>query len=79
MHGIAYGSLSEDLYTGKCLHAAGWDSIFLRKDYEGPMNERYKLAVGTAPDSVAATLAQRHRWAKGGVEVLLKGTNQVSE
>ena len=35
------------------------------------MDERFRLAEGAVPDSVAASLAQRKRWHKGTVELFL--------
>ena len=45
------------------------DSAYLRKDWGGPLAERFRLAEGAVPDNVAASLAQRKRWHKGQVEL----------
>ncbi|GLE03066.1 hypothetical protein PINS_up011945 [Pythium insidiosum] len=69
--GIQYGSLTEDCYTGQQLCAMGWKALYFRKDFEGEANERIRLAEGLIPDSVAGSLAQRKRWAKGNFQIFL--------
>jgi len=69
--GIQYGTQTEDAYTGNVLHTSGWDSIYFRKDFEGAKEDRIRLCVGAVPDTVAASLGQRKRWAKGAVQILL--------
>ncbi|DAZ92663.1 TPA: hypothetical protein N0F65_005801 [Lagenidium giganteum] len=69
--GIQYGSLTEDLWTGERLRAKGWKGLYYRKDFEGESTERIRLAEGLIPDSVAGTMAQRKRWAKGNFQVAL--------
>ena len=67
--GLQYGTVSEDYWTGHHAHWRGWDSAYLRKDFAGVESERFRLAEGTVPGTVAASLAQRKRWHRGGVEV----------
>ena len=50
----------------------GWKALYFRKDFEGPMSERIRLAEGLIPDSVAGSLAQRKRWAKGNLQIFLR-------
>ncbi|CCI49536.1 unnamed protein product [Albugo candida] len=69
--GIQYGSLTEDCYTGQMLCALGWKALYFRKDFEGEAQERIRLAEGLIPDSVASSLAQRKRWAKGNFQIAL--------
>ncbi|ETW06846.1 hypothetical protein H310_02982 [Aphanomyces invadans] len=69
--GIQYGSLTEDCYTGQQLCAMGWKGLYFRKDFEGEMSERIRLAEGLIPDNVASSLAQRKRWAKGNFQIML--------
>lgn len=69
--GIQYGSLTEDCYTGQKLCQLGWKALYFRKDFEGEKSERIRLAEGLIPDSVAASLSQRKRWAKGNFQIAL--------
>uniref|UniRef100_A0A7S2RUS2 Glycosyltransferase 2-like domain-containing protein n=1 Tax=Rhizochromulina marina TaxID=1034831 RepID=A0A7S2RUS2_9STRA len=69
--GIKYGTLTEDSFTGFTLNQAGWDSAYFRKDWEGSADERFPLASGLVPESVAATFKQRKRWAQGSCEIFL--------
>ncbi|KAF4321112.1 hypothetical protein BBO99_00004023 [Phytophthora kernoviae] len=69
--GIQYGSLTEDCYTGQVLCGMGWKAQYFRKDFEGEPSERIRLAEGLIPDSVAGSLAQRKRWAKGNFQIAL--------
>lgn len=69
--GIQYGSLTEDCYTGQQLCGMGWKALYFRKDFEGETSERIRLAEGLIPDSVAASLSQRKRWAKGNFQIAL--------
>jgi len=57
--GIMYNSVTEDMYTGMKLHAAGYKSLY--------HNEI--LAIGSAPVDLKETLEQRKRWAQGAVEI----------
>jgi len=57
--GIMYNSVTEDMYTGMKLHAAGYSSMY--------HNEI--LAIGSAPVDLKETLEQRKRWAQGAVEI----------
>jgi len=57
--GIMYNSVTEDMYTGMKLHAAGYKSLY--------HNE--VLAIGSAPVDLKETLEQRKRWAQGAVEI----------
>jgi cellulose synthase (UDP-forming) len=74
--GIQYGSLTEDCYTGQQLCAMGWKALYFRKDFEGEPTERIRLAEGLIPDSVAGSLAQRKRWAKGNFQIFLMKKNK---
>lgn len=69
--GIQYGTQTEDAYTGNILHTAGWDSVYFRKDFEGEPKDRIRLCEGAVPETVAASMGQRKRWAKGAVQILL--------
>lgn len=69
--GIQYGSLTEDAYTGQMINAKGWKNLYFRKDFEGDRADRIRLAAGSIPESVAASLAQRKRWAKGNFQIYL--------
>merc|ERR1711920_754303 len=70
--GIQYGSLTEDAFTGQMITSLGWKGLYYRKDFEGEMRERIRLAEGLVPDSVASSLAQRKRWAKGNMQIFLR-------
>ncbi|DAZ93465.1 TPA: hypothetical protein N0F65_006524 [Lagenidium giganteum] len=70
--GIQYGSLTEDAFTGKMMIDKGWKGLYFRKDLEGEESERIRLAEGAVPESVAASLAQRKRWAKGNFQIFLR-------
>ncbi|KAJ0392660.1 hypothetical protein P43SY_000325 [Pythium insidiosum] len=65
--GMQYGSLTEDIYTGQRLFDMGWKGLYYRKDFEGEASERIRLV----PHSVAASFAQRKRWAKGHFQTAL--------
>lgn len=69
--GIQYGTQTEDAFTGNILHSAGWDSVYFRKDFEGDAKDRIRLCEGAVPETVAASMGQRKRWAKGAVQILL--------
>lgn len=69
--GIQYGTQTEDAYTGNVLHTSGWDSVYFRKDFEGDAKDRIRLCEGAVPDTVASSMGQRKRWAKGAVQILL--------
>nr|ACX56231.1 cellulose synthase 3 [Saprolegnia monoica] len=76
--GIQYGTQTEDAFTGNILHGAGWDSIYFRKDFEGEPKDRIRLCEGAIPETVAASLGQKKRWAMGAVQILLmKGDSEV--
>lgn len=70
--GIQYGSLTEDAFTGKMMIDKGWKGFYFRKDLEGEEGDRIRLAEGAVPESVAAALAQRKRWAKGNFQIYLR-------
>ncbi|KAJ0410858.1 hypothetical protein ATCC90586_007894 [Pythium insidiosum] len=70
--GIQYGSLTEDAFTGKMMIDKGWKGLYFRKDVEGEESERIRLAEGAVPETVAAALAQRKRWAKGNFQIFLR-------
>ncbi|CAH0516631.1 unnamed protein product [Peronospora belbahrii] len=69
--GIQYGTQTEDAYTGNVLHTSGWDSVYFRKDFEGDAKDRIRLCEGAVPETVAAAMGQKKRWAKGAVQILL--------
>lgn len=69
--GIQYGTQTEDAFTGNILHTAGWDSVYFRKDFEGDAKDRIRLCEGAVPETVAASMGQRKRWAKGAIQILL--------
>merc|ERR1719446_289393 len=75
--GIQYGTISEDFWTGHHAHNLGWDSAYFRKDLQGTAEDRFRLSEGNVPDNVAASLAQRKRWHKGGVELFLGVENET--
>jgi cellulose synthase (UDP-forming) len=60
--GLYPHSNSEDIWTSLLLHERGWESLFLPK----------VLAVGHAPDTLASYFRQQFRWARGGMEILMK-------
>lgn len=60
--GMYTASKSEDVWTSLLLHEAGWRSVFL------PVT----LAVGDAPETIAAWSKQQLRWATGAFEILLQ-------
>ncbi|MEQ1919221.1 MAG: cellulose synthase catalytic subunit [Elusimicrobiota bacterium] len=60
--GIATGSVTEDVYTSMRLHARGWRSVFVDEP----------LGYMMAPDTPAAYMGQRLRWAQGSMQILRK-------
>ena len=60
--GIYTDSKSEDVWTSLMLHERGWKSVYTPA----------VLAVGEAPETIAAYAKQQLRWATGGFEILLK-------
>ena len=69
--GIQYGAQTEDAFTGNVLHISGWDSVFFRTDFEGDAKDRSQMCEGAVPETVAAAMGQKKRWAKGGEHILL--------
>lgn len=67
VHGVPYGSMTEDALLGKKLHDAGLRSVYLDE----------VLVVGNAPETVAMALIQRMRWIKGSVEILMGALNII--
>jgi cellulose synthase (UDP-forming) len=59
--GMYTDSKSEDVWTSLMLHERGWRSVFLPET----------LAIGDAPETIAAYAKQQLRWATGGFEILL--------
>ena len=59
--GMYTASKSEDVWTSLLLHERGWRSVFLPEI----------LAVGDAPETIAAYAKQQLRWATGAFEILL--------
>jgi cellulose synthase (UDP-forming) len=62
VEGVSTVSITEDMATALRLHASGWKSVFHSE----------VLALGLAPEDLAASLAQRLRWAQGTIQVLLR-------
>jgi cellulose synthase (UDP-forming) len=58
--GVATDTVVEDTHTAMKLHQAGWKSVYHPE----------VLAVGLAPEEVAAFLTQRGRWASGCFQIL---------
>ncbi len=58
--GVATDSVTEDIHTTIRMYRAGWTGAY--------HNE--VVARGLAPDDAHAYLVQRHRWAKGAMQVL---------
>lgn len=52
---------SEDVWTGYCLHQAGWKSIAIPD----------KLAFGLCPDDISSLFKQSLRWSGGSLEIFL--------
>uniref|UniRef100_A0AAV1V559 PH domain-containing protein n=1 Tax=Peronospora matthiolae TaxID=2874970 RepID=A0AAV1V559_9STRA len=75
--GVQYGSLTEDAFTGKMMVDKGWKGYYFRKDLEGEEADRIRLAEGAVPESVAAALAQRKRWAKGNFQIFLRNKKSL--
>ncbi|KAE8886152.1 hypothetical protein PF003_g29933 [Phytophthora fragariae] len=50
---------------------------YFRKDLEGEEADRIRLAEGAVPESVAAALAQRKRWAKGNFQIFLRNKKSL--
>jgi cellulose synthase (UDP-forming) len=69
--GIQYGTVSEDFWTGYVAQGKGWNSAYMRKDRQGPKEQRFRLSEGNVPENVAASMVQRKRWHKGSVELFL--------
>jgi cellulose synthase (UDP-forming) len=61
IRGFPTSTVTEDLHTSVLLHSRGWQSIYVNKD----------LSAGLAPESYAAYVTQRRRWAQGTLQVLL--------
>ncbi len=59
--GFPATTVTEDLHTSMLLHGRGWKSVYVNKD----------LSAGLAPESYAAYLTQRKRWARGTFQVML--------
>lgn len=59
--GIAKLTHSEDIWTSYQLHEHGWKSLFVNEI----------LTSGLAPETITAYSRQQHRWAKGGLSMLL--------
>jgi len=57
--GFRTETVTEDIHTSITLHAKGWHSI---------VHDR-ALAAGLAPESLRDFVRQRHRWAKGTLEM----------
>ena len=68
---IQYGTQTDDAFTGNVVHTSGWDSVYFRKDFEDDAKDRIRLCEGAVPETVAAAICQKKRWAKGGVQILL--------
>ena len=53
--------LADDLATSMALHAAGWKSVYVRRE----------LAPGLLPETLDSWFVQQSKWARGVFEVLL--------
>ncbi|MEJ2191624.1 MAG: glycosyltransferase [Nitrospirota bacterium] len=60
--GFCTATLTEDLHTSMLLHARGWRSRYVNR----------VLSAGLSPESHAAYLKQRERWATGATQILLR-------
>lgn len=58
--GYAKKSHSEDIWTSRLLHEAGWKTLFL------PM----PLAFGLAPNTLESFFNQQYRWCLGGMKMM---------
>jgi cellulose synthase (UDP-forming) len=58
--GVATDTLVEDAHTTMRLHAAGWRTVYRDE----------VLALGLAPEDIAAFVVQRGRWARGSIQML---------
>jgi cellulose synthase (UDP-forming) len=58
--GVATETVVEDAHTTLRLHAAGWRTVFQPR----------VLALGLAPEDIAAYVVQRSRWARGSLQML---------
>jgi cellulose synthase (UDP-forming) len=58
--GVATETVVEDAHTTLRLHAAGWRTVFQPR----------VLALGLAPEDIAAYIVQRSRWARGSLQML---------
>jgi hypothetical protein len=61
--GWAEWCITEDAELGLRLHAQGWTSAYIRDS----------LGWGLLPDDWSAYARQRHRWAYGGMRILVRG------
>lgn len=61
--GFPEDSVTEDLAVSVRLHERGWTSRYVVDN----------LAAGLAPEDLGAYFSQQRRWARGGIEVLLRG------
>ncbi len=61
--GFREDSITEDAATSLDLHEQGWTSRYV--------NER--LADGLAPEDLGAYVSQQRRWARGNIEMILRG------
>ena len=58
--GVATETVVEDAHTTLRLHKAGWRTVFQPR----------VLALGLAPEDIAAYVVQRSRWARGSLQML---------
>ena len=58
--GVATETVVEDAHTTLRLHKAGWRTVFQPR----------VLALGLAPEDIAAYIVQRSRWARGSLQML---------
>jgi cellulose synthase (UDP-forming) len=60
--GFPTQTVTEDIHTSLLLHAGGWDTVYVNRD----------LSAGLAPESYAAYVTQRRRWARGTFQVMVR-------
>ncbi|KAL6897405.1 hypothetical protein ACP4OV_007101 [Aristida adscensionis] len=67
--GWAYGTVTEDVATGFCMHRRGW-----RSAYCATAPDAFR---GTAPINLTDRLHQVLRWAAGSLEIFFSGNNAL--
>lgn len=59
--GFSGDTITEDAETALALHARGWNSVYLDEP----------LVTGLQPETVASFIAQRSRWCRGMLQILI--------